>query len=495
ANLPIHTTTAKDDVTLGKQLLELSNYLNKHVTMIGAQVEQTKCEVMIPAWSKLALEYKNGEVEMSLEDIEHLLSLFGTRIPTQDKHSMISARVVDFLPTHLSDCIVMPYEAMFLSGEDFDADSKYTIREEFYEERIHSKNKKPFVKLHIHGNAETPEREFRDYMVYLREKHKKFKYELDILKENYSGVITAMRDDITNLQKNIDEMLSTDAQNRFEHIAPVLQEIGLQAENTEDLNALMFNADKFFTNESKLDNVDRYAKDLTDLLSGTVVMDFYNNLLKVHGVDSLANLVKQIKALKTKVDLDTEQGLLNSVKLHNLLGVRDILINFLVNIDLSSITKDVTTYAVYTSELYTNRDVNTTREDEEALLSEAVKYFNIAKKLNDSKPMIKKLTSKAKELKRALSVSADGQYLLNIPKLKTFVDTNKQLILDYVSTLNEEYEKLTQYKSQLNEFVRQLEIEALERCNLPTNYNQLQTAKSKDLYYNIYAVTNEMFQL
>ena len=128
-------------------------------------------------------------------------------------------------------------------------------------------------------------------------------------------------------------------------------------------------------------------------------------------------------------------------------------------------------------------------------MSEAVKYFNIAKKLNDSKPVIKKLTSKAKELKRALSVSADGQYLLNIPKLKTFVDTNKQLILDYVSTLNEEYEKLTQYKSQLNEFVRQLEIEALERCNLPTNYNQLQTAKSKDLYYNIYAVTNEMFQL
>lgn len=51
--------------------------------------------------------------------------LMGVRIPTQDKHSMINLKIVDFLPTEYGNTGIFPAEIVTLSGADFDIDSLY----------------------------------------------------------------------------------------------------------------------------------------------------------------------------------------------------------------------------------------------------------------------------------------------------------------------------------------------------------------------------------
>jgi hypothetical protein len=56
---------------------------------------------------------------------QHLLEVLGVRIPTQDKHSMVYAKIVEFLPEHTGNIVVMPAEVVLLSGADFDVDSLF----------------------------------------------------------------------------------------------------------------------------------------------------------------------------------------------------------------------------------------------------------------------------------------------------------------------------------------------------------------------------------
>jgi len=62
------------------------------------------------------------------EEIKDELLLFqlGIRIPTQDKHSMVTLKVVDTIPSMNESSIILPAEIIFLSGADFDIDSLFT---------------------------------------------------------------------------------------------------------------------------------------------------------------------------------------------------------------------------------------------------------------------------------------------------------------------------------------------------------------------------------
>jgi len=51
--------------------------------------------------------------------------MVGIRIPTQDKHSMLSMKVVDIIPAYKGSTVIVPLESILLSGEDFDIDKKY----------------------------------------------------------------------------------------------------------------------------------------------------------------------------------------------------------------------------------------------------------------------------------------------------------------------------------------------------------------------------------
>jgi hypothetical protein len=56
---------------------------------------------------------------------EHLLKFFGVRIPTQDKHSMGSWKIVSLMPSQYGNTIITPYEMIYISGWDMDIDAIY----------------------------------------------------------------------------------------------------------------------------------------------------------------------------------------------------------------------------------------------------------------------------------------------------------------------------------------------------------------------------------
>lgn len=56
---------------------------------------------------------------------KEFLEMMGVRIPTDDKHSMVSLKVVEFLPGETGNEIVMPYEILDYAGADFDIDSEF----------------------------------------------------------------------------------------------------------------------------------------------------------------------------------------------------------------------------------------------------------------------------------------------------------------------------------------------------------------------------------
>jgi len=80
--------------------------------------------------SRAALDLYGLEIGDSIPD--HVAKQLGLRIPTQDKHSMVTMKVVDLLPEMYGNTIVLPMEIVLLSGADFDVDSLYSKKYETY---------------------------------------------------------------------------------------------------------------------------------------------------------------------------------------------------------------------------------------------------------------------------------------------------------------------------------------------------------------------------
>ena len=58
--------------------------------------------------------------------------MFGVRIPTQDKHSAVNIRVVDFMPVYYGSTAIFPKELVEISGADFDIDKVYAQIKQWY---------------------------------------------------------------------------------------------------------------------------------------------------------------------------------------------------------------------------------------------------------------------------------------------------------------------------------------------------------------------------
>lgn len=94
-----------------------------------------------------------------IEDInEALLQMVGTRIPTQAHHSMMPFKVVQFLPEEYKDTIIAPAGITGLSGADYDIDSLYVYRKDFY------KNSKG--ETVVYSRNRTDEELWEDYKYY-----------------------------------------------------------------------------------------------------------------------------------------------------------------------------------------------------------------------------------------------------------------------------------------------------------------------------------------
>ena len=76
-------------------------------------------------------EEGNIDIEKMRKNNPKLLEMFGYRIPTESKYSMVPIKVVGFLPRNAGEGIMLPAEITKLSGSDFDIDKLYIMRYEF----------------------------------------------------------------------------------------------------------------------------------------------------------------------------------------------------------------------------------------------------------------------------------------------------------------------------------------------------------------------------
>jgi len=74
-------------------------------------------------------DYGNAE---SQKIPEVIAKAFGIRIPSQDKHSAINLKMVDFMPAFYGSSAVFPVDLIEISGADFDIDKLYAQIKEFY---------------------------------------------------------------------------------------------------------------------------------------------------------------------------------------------------------------------------------------------------------------------------------------------------------------------------------------------------------------------------
>jgi Na+-transporting NADH:ubiquinone oxidoreductase subunit NqrC len=129
---------------------------------------------------------------------DHIARAFGVRIPSQDKHSFISLKLVDFLPAYYGSTGVFPHELIEISGADFDIDKLYMHIRDTY-----TKNGKRIA----YGTATSAEGKFEEFVRWNDKNNKAFKDTLDELKENdpvYQELMNKLAD-MKRLEKDIDK--------------------------------------------------------------------------------------------------------------------------------------------------------------------------------------------------------------------------------------------------------------------------------------------------
>jgi len=137
---------------------------------------------------------------------ESALKAFAVRIPSDDKHSFVTTRLVDFLPANYGSTAVFPHELIEISGADFDIDKVYMQIVDSY------KNKKEGL-LIPYGTAKTDKGKFEEYLIYMASRDRNVKDKLKQL--STLGVTAEDPDTITGyLEPNISyesiEQLSND---------------------------------------------------------------------------------------------------------------------------------------------------------------------------------------------------------------------------------------------------------------------------------------------
>lgn len=81
--------------------------------------------------------------------------MFGVRIPSQDNHSTVNIKMVDFMPTYYGSSAVFARELIEISGADFDIDKVYVQSKDFYEED---------GEFFEYGKAKTEDGKYSDYI-------------------------------------------------------------------------------------------------------------------------------------------------------------------------------------------------------------------------------------------------------------------------------------------------------------------------------------------
>lgn len=133
---------------------------------------------------------------------EVIWKAFGVRIPTQDKHSFINLKMVDYLPSFMGSTGVFAHELIEISGADFDIDKLYMAIHDFY-----VKDNK-FI---AYGSADTDSKKYEEYIRWNLEKNKDFKKYFKELKSKDAVYMTANKrlKSIKSLRDQLNKLIKT----------------------------------------------------------------------------------------------------------------------------------------------------------------------------------------------------------------------------------------------------------------------------------------------
>jgi hypothetical protein len=118
-------------------------------------------EFMLPPLKREDMEeyLKTGTISKEVQ------KAFGARIPSQDKHSFVTLRAVDFLPAFYGSNGVFPHELIEISGADFDIDKVYNHMYDTY-----VKNGKRVA----YGTETSKEGKFQEFLTWTSKNNKAF---------------------------------------------------------------------------------------------------------------------------------------------------------------------------------------------------------------------------------------------------------------------------------------------------------------------------------
>ena len=92
--------------------------------------------------------------------------MFGVRIPSQDKHSAVALKLVDFMPVYYGSSAIFPQELIEISGADFDIDKLYIAIQEWLVEN---------GKFVAYGTGNNKTERFNQFVTYQFSKNKEFR--------------------------------------------------------------------------------------------------------------------------------------------------------------------------------------------------------------------------------------------------------------------------------------------------------------------------------
>ena len=89
-------------------------------------------EMIMPAHYKSVMDLIENTPSAKLPNV--ISKMFGVRIPSQDNHSAINMKMVDFMPAYYGSTAMFAQELVEISGADFDIDKVFALMKEFYVE-------------------------------------------------------------------------------------------------------------------------------------------------------------------------------------------------------------------------------------------------------------------------------------------------------------------------------------------------------------------------
>jgi len=147
-------------------------------------------EVIMPPMDKNIMSLIYNSENASIPDA--ISKMFGVRIPTQDKHSAVNMKVVDFMPVYYGSSAIFPKELVEISGADFDIDKVYALMKEYYLD-----SNKNFVEYGA-GNS------YFEYVKYMNRQVKQAGNPIRTASDLYKDEVLSIRIDnaLTDSEKN-----------------------------------------------------------------------------------------------------------------------------------------------------------------------------------------------------------------------------------------------------------------------------------------------------